>query len=174
VPGPAEQLLQLWQLGEPVDVDTFLGTVGRLNATELADVLRVDQRQRWNAGERILAESYFERFPDVCADADAAVDVLFQEFLLRQQTGECPDSKEYADRFPAYADMLESQIALQSALNGMDASLRATRATAQTVVFPADESTPSSTAVQAPSAGSFATACRPSWKFSRCCGSDCG
>jgi serine/threonine-protein kinase len=150
VPGPADQLLQRWQQGERVDVDTFVRTVGRLSATDLADVLRLDQRRRWNAGERILAENYFERFPDVCTDADAAVDVLFQEFLLRQQTGERPDSKEYAERFPAYADMLESQIALQSALDGMDASLRATRATAQTVVFPADDGMPSSKAVQAP------------------------
>ena len=56
--------------------------------------------------------------------------------------GECPGSKEYADRFPAYADMLESQIALQSALDDIDNSLRESRTSEQTVVFPADYSTP--------------------------------
>ncbi len=91
--GPAEQLFRLWQHGERVDLDTFLGTAGQLSAGELAAVLRVDQRQRWQAGERILAESYFERYPDLRTDAEAAVDVIFQEFLLRQQLGECPDSR---------------------------------------------------------------------------------
>ncbi len=79
------------------------------------------------------------------------MDVLFQEFLLRQQLGECPESKEYADRFPAYADILESQISLQSALDNIDISLRESRTSAQTVVFAADDSTQrTGPAVQAP------------------------
>jgi serine/threonine-protein kinase len=125
-----------------VDLNTFLETAGQLSAAELASLLRVDQRQRWMAGERVLAECYFECHPYVATDVEAAVDVIFQEFLLRQHLGERPEIKEYADRFPAYAVMLENQIALQSALDDMDASLRASRAAAQTIVFPADESTP--------------------------------
>ena len=92
-----------------------------------------------------------QRYPDLRTDAEAAVDVIFQEFLLRQHTGECPGSKEYADRFPAYADMLESQIALQSAFDDMDDSLRESRTSERTVVFPADDSTlRTGPAVQAP------------------------
>jgi hypothetical protein len=46
-------LLRLWQQGGTPDVAAFLAAVGSLSATELAAVLRVDQRQRWQPGGRL-------------------------------------------------------------------------------------------------------------------------
>ena len=68
----AEQLGQLWEQGRRPDVDAFLAQAGPLSPATLAAVLRVDQRGRWRAGERVPAEAYLQRYPALQTDADAA------------------------------------------------------------------------------------------------------
>jgi serine/threonine-protein kinase len=115
---PAERLWQLWQQGQRPDLDAFLAETGPLPAAELCAVLRIDQRQRWQAGERVLAESYLQRHPLVRGDAEAAIDLVFNELLLRNRLGERPDPAEYLRRFPEHADVLREQIALHQAMQG--------------------------------------------------------
>ncbi len=129
---PAERLLIRWQQGERVDVDTFLESTGQLSAGQLAAVLRLDQHRRWHSDDRFPVERYFERYPQLDADAEAAVDMIFHEFLLRERLGECPESGEYADRFPAYAGPLRDQIALHRALEDTDFARAATLSQALT------------------------------------------
>jgi WD40 repeat protein len=112
----AERLWRLWCRGERPDVDAFLAGAGPLPPAEVAAVLRVDQRQRWQTGERVPAESYLHHHPAVRADADSAVDLIHAEFLLRERHGEPPTPGEYLRRFPEYADRLGPQIALHLAL----------------------------------------------------------
>ena len=38
------------------------------SASSLSDTLRKDQRERWRRGERVLVESYVERFPALASD----------------------------------------------------------------------------------------------------------
>src|SRR5262245_34512214 len=78
---PAARLLALWQLGRQPDVDEFLAGSGSLALAQVAAVLRVDQRQRWQAGARVATEDYLRRHPEIEADAEAAVDLIFNEFL---------------------------------------------------------------------------------------------
>jgi serine/threonine-protein kinase len=120
---PAERLWQQWQQGQRPDVDAFLAQAGPLSPDEVAAVLRVDQRQRWQAGERVLAESYLERHPEVRADPEPAIDLVFNEFLLRVGRGERPDKEDYLRRFPEYADILREQIALHQAIEGGPSAL---------------------------------------------------
>ena len=120
---PSEELGRLWERGARDDVDALLNAVGPLSATQLAEVLHVDQHHRWQAGERTTAETYLKRFPDICTEADAVVDLIFHEYLLRERLGERPVSQEYLDRFPAYAQALESQIAFHSLLKNSDSPL---------------------------------------------------
>jgi serine/threonine-protein kinase len=79
-------------------------------------VLRVDQRQRWQAGERVTAEDYLRRYPAVAADPDGALDLVYAEFLLREGLGERPSAEEYRRRFPDHADTLQAQIDMHRAL----------------------------------------------------------
>src|SRR5262245_30150138 len=118
----AERLRQLWAAGRHPDVDAFLAGAGPLAGAALAAVLRVDQRQRWQAGERVPAEDYLRRHPDLVRSAEAAVDLIYAEFLLREQRGEQPAATEYADRFPAHADVLRGQIELHRGLAAVAAS----------------------------------------------------
>lgn len=114
---PAELLARRWEHGERIDLASFLKAAGPLSAAQLSAVIYVDQHQRWQTGERTSAESYLQRYPEVCADTEAALDLIFHEYLLREQEGEAPDSKQFAARFPEYADALESQIAFHRLLS---------------------------------------------------------
>ncbi len=53
-------------------------------------------------------------------DAEAAVDVIYQEFVLRRVRGESPRPEVYLRRFPAWADALIRQFAVDEALRPLD------------------------------------------------------
>jgi hypothetical protein len=50
-------------------------------AAQLVEMLCGLQRQRWQAGERVLAEAYLQEYPTLSVDADRAVELIFNEFL---------------------------------------------------------------------------------------------
>jgi hypothetical protein len=137
---PVERLWGLWQQGQRPDVDTFLAGAGPLAPARVAAALRVDQRQRWLSGERVPVEDYLRRHPAVRADRESALDLIFNEFLLREQLGEQPTADEYVERFPEYRDVLPAQVELYRAL-AADPSA-AGRAPAGTPTAPGGSVTP--------------------------------
>jgi hypothetical protein len=119
-PDPAGQLERLWRQGEQPDVDAFLAPLGSLSPAALAAVLRVDQRQRWQAGQRVPAEEYLRRHPALNADPEAVLDLIFHEYLLRDRAAERPSAEEYLGRFPQHASTLAKQIDLHRAVAAGD------------------------------------------------------
>jgi eukaryotic-like serine/threonine-protein kinase len=113
---PAYQLWQLWQRGERPDVGEFLAGQEGLSLTQCLGVLRVDQQQRWLHGERVTAEDYLQRCFFLHDHAEQALDLVYCEFLLREQLGEAPELDEYAARFPQFAEPLRLQVELHRAL----------------------------------------------------------
>jgi serine/threonine-protein kinase len=142
-PDAAEQLWQLWRRGQRPEVDAFLARAGPLSPDRVAAVLRVDQRERWQAGEHILAEMYLQRHPQLQAETETAVDLIFNEFLLREKLGERPGPEEYLRRFPEYGSILGPQIELHRAL-GLGTATFSGRAAAGTpgVAFPGSAAWP--------------------------------
>jgi serine/threonine protein kinase len=114
---PDRQLWFRWRKGERPDVQAFLAGIGSLSAEQIAAVLIVDQWERWTTGERVPAESYLRDFPVLSSSADAAFDVVYGEFLLRERLGESPQRDEFARRFPAFADRLDRQVQLHQAVS---------------------------------------------------------
>src|SRR5437867_8492248 len=104
--GPAGQLRQRWRQGQRPDVDAFLAQAEPLSLEQAVEVLRLDQRERWQIGERVPAEAYLEHYPALRAHPEAAVDLIYYEFFLRERCGEQPDLEEYCQRFPEHADVL--------------------------------------------------------------------
>jgi WD40 repeat protein len=94
----------------------FLAATGELPTAQLADVLAVDQRQRWQRGERVPVSIYLEKYPALQHDAECALLLVYGEFLLREELGEAPALEEYRQRYPQYASRLEEQIRLHRAL----------------------------------------------------------
>jgi hypothetical protein len=111
-----EQLWRLWEQGQRPDVNTLLDKAGPLSPAQVAVVLRADQRHRWPVGERVPVEKYLQDHPELHADPDGAIDLIFNEYLLREKQGERPDPSEFMQRFPEYAAVLQAQIELHQAL----------------------------------------------------------
>jgi serine/threonine-protein kinase len=113
---PARKLSSLWRRGQRPRVADFLAEAGVRDPARIVTVLRVDQWERWRRGERVPAESYLDAFPAVKDDPERAIDVVFAEYLLREQLGEAPTLAEYAGRFPQYADQFQLQLELHQAM----------------------------------------------------------
>lgn len=73
-----------------------------------------EQRRRWSDGDRTPVESYLRAGPNL--DADAALDLIYQEVVLRESAGEKPTLEEYLKRFPAYERELRRQFDLHKIL----------------------------------------------------------
>jgi serine/threonine protein kinase/Tfp pilus assembly protein PilF len=117
---PAEsvcrRLERLWDAGQQPDVSQLLAEAGPLAVAEVARALTLDQWRRWHVGERISAEDYLERFPQVAAAPDAAVELIYGEMLVREELGEQPAAEEYLSRFPRWAEGLRQQLQLHQDL----------------------------------------------------------
>jgi hypothetical protein len=85
-------------------------TPGSLSPLELVARLRADQRQRRQQGEPVSAEEYRQRVPELRTNAEAFLDLVFSEFLLRRELGEAPTLEEYARRFPDFERDLREQL----------------------------------------------------------------
>jgi tRNA A-37 threonylcarbamoyl transferase component Bud32 len=99
---PAQRLLDLWARGSPPALEEFLAAAGPLGRDDLVAVLRADQAERWQRGERRPAEAYLALPEVAAAGTDVALDVIFSEVILRQDLNETPTVAEYIRRFPAF------------------------------------------------------------------------
>src|SRR5439155_16544892 len=117
--GAAQELWELWRQGHRPNVSDFVARAGELTPAELVRVLRVDQRQRWQAAERVAVEDYLQTFPILRTAIDEALDLIYAEFLLRQELGESPSSEEYLQRFPFIASQLQRQLKLDEAIQDL-------------------------------------------------------
>jgi hypothetical protein len=61
-------------------------------------VLRVDQAERCLLGQWVPSEDYLESFPAVRDHTPAAIDLIFAEYLLREEHGERPPLEEFLRR----------------------------------------------------------------------------
>ncbi|MBI3840282.1 MAG: serine/threonine protein kinase [Planctomycetia bacterium] len=84
--------------------------------SQLAAELCADLTARWRANERIPAEHYLHAHPQLTADPESALDVIYTEFLLRIELGERPTDAEYRRRFPQYDRQLSNHFELEQAL----------------------------------------------------------
>src|SRR5262245_53721011 len=109
----------LWARGEQPDVRSFLALLQAdgVGLDDLLAVLRVDQRRRWLAGDRVAVAAYLRDFPSLAGDSEAVFELVYNEILIREEIGECPDPREYAAAFPLLAGRLRLQLEVHEALS---------------------------------------------------------
>src|SRR5262245_49820312 len=100
----ADQYRKLLAHNIQLKLENFLKTTGPLAVADLAAVVRLDQEYHWRAGIGPRAENYFERFPQLRADAGTAIQLIEAEFHLRRAGGERLTAAGFAARFPDFAD----------------------------------------------------------------------
>jgi serine/threonine protein kinase len=87
-----------------------LGVDGDVPCGSAAERLGIDlareMRRHWRAGERIGAEEFLSRRPEVSQSPQAAVELIYEEYCLRQAAGEDGVEQDLLNRFPQWAGPL--------------------------------------------------------------------
>jgi eukaryotic-like serine/threonine-protein kinase len=107
--------------------------------TELVGALRDEQRARWNAGDRVTAESVLDKNPSVRDDAECALEFVYGEVLLREALGEFPSLDEYSERFPGLIERLGPLFEVHRALESGRLLEQTARVTPQQKTFSGDQ-----------------------------------
>jgi serine/threonine protein kinase/Flp pilus assembly protein TadD len=74
---------------------------------DLVDGLAAEMADAWARGERLPAEHYLDRHPELLALPEEAMRLIYEEVCLRQELGEEVAAEELARRFPRWAGELE-------------------------------------------------------------------
>ena len=93
-------------------------------ARELWDKIRAKRRESWTAGQRVRVETIVQKLPALALDPTVLAELAFQEFCLREEQGEKPQTDHFVERFPTCALLLEQMLAkhLDAALGGSGVS----------------------------------------------------
>ena len=104
-----EAFIERWDAWNGVDaprMHTLLPEVGETRRVALIELIKVDLEYRWvkhNLPLRI--EDYLREFPELNAEAPP-VDLLYEEFHVRRESGLNVDPHEFLQRFPQQATEL--------------------------------------------------------------------
>jgi tetratricopeptide (TPR) repeat protein len=104
------------ELPRSADIREKLARDGDLTATQVADLLLADQLARWQRGQRVPAEAYLQLHPALTPASPEAFDLVFHEFVLRQDRQEAPSPAEFLWRFPQFAERFQRQLAVHNGL----------------------------------------------------------
>src|SRR5262249_52365095 len=77
---------------------------------------RADQRERWRRGKPVPAETYLQWCPALAEDTERALELIYGEYVLREELGQAPALADYVRRFPQHAERLRQQVELRRAL----------------------------------------------------------
>ena len=88
-----------------------------LTNSERVRRLRDEQRRQWLAGEPRMAETLLAAHPELAADSEACLDIIYSELCLREELGQSPSEEEYLQRFPDLATELQPLFDVHRALD---------------------------------------------------------
>src|SRR5262245_40503206 len=91
------------------------------------DLQRVcaDLERRLGAGEACSADTIFAAHPEFAATADAALEVIYTEFVAREHLGQRPAPDDFCARFPQWRDGLEQLFQIHVAVGDNSAAVSA-------------------------------------------------
>lgn len=87
---------------------------------ELTEMLRGDQRLRWQQGQRVPVEAYFEHYPQLQSDTAAIRELILGELRLRRELGASFDLDELKRRFPDDAEWVTAQVLRLNRIDSRD------------------------------------------------------
>ncbi len=82
--------------------------------------------RRLRGGETQVAEELLAVDPDIAAEEDLAIELIYTEFVTLEELGTDPSAQEMLDRFPQWRGRLERLLEVHDALGG-DAEIDLTR-----------------------------------------------
>src|SRR5262249_42763315 len=94
--------------------DASTASDGRL----VLDLVR-DQQNRWRSGDPVPVEAYLRQHPGLRADSDGLMDLICNEWVLREELGEKIILDEYVRRFPDMEQPLRMQWEVRNVCRAM-------------------------------------------------------
>ncbi len=141
----ARKYEQAWRdsdhAGKRPNLHIYLGEAGNAQdepGARLA-LLRADMALRWETGEKVGAQWYLDRYPEL--GEDTVVALVYEEFCLREEDDEHPEPAEYLSRYAQVAQPLARVLQIHDLVgSGTPVTLgtcsTADGATAGNAVFP--------------------------------------
>ncbi len=81
----------------------------------LIELIKTDLEYRYlHAEQRRLVEQYVSEFPELCVNDQLPCDLIYEEFRIRQHSGEMVDRSEYERRFPQHWPELQRLLQIES------------------------------------------------------------
>ena len=68
--------------------------------THVLDDLQAEQRQCWQAGQRVLVESFVSRHPELASRRQDVIELVVAEIRLRRATANSPSGPNTSAAFP--------------------------------------------------------------------------
>jgi tRNA A-37 threonylcarbamoyl transferase component Bud32 len=112
-----------WRSGDAPDIGSIVGRVPLTDRTALLhELVRVDLEFRWkhNAGHAIngsrrsiepyAIEDYVARIPELGAVCELPLDLIVEEYRVRQRWGDRPGAAEFLGRFPDRTNELAAEL----------------------------------------------------------------
>jgi len=76
----------------------------------LAELIKADLRLRFDHGQSPTVASYLEQFPKLCQTDSRVLSLIYEEFCLREESGDAPDVESFCGRYPRWKDSLIAQL----------------------------------------------------------------
>lgn len=111
-----EKFVTEWESTQrPPTIDAFAPVAPvELRRLTLAELVKVDLEYRWKTTQyRRTLEDYLQDFPELSAGEGLPVDLIYEEFHIRQQAGDLVVPHQYYERFPERQDQLRRLMATQ-------------------------------------------------------------
>jgi serine/threonine protein kinase len=80
------------------------------SAEDLVERIKEELRAGFAHGERPAARDYLERLPLLREDHSVALSLIYEEFCLLEEAGECLEPEDFCRRYPRWKDSLELQL----------------------------------------------------------------
>ncbi|MBI1831524.1 MAG: protein kinase [Planctomycetes bacterium] len=103
-------------MNDPDITSSLPSQSGAGESTPLVVRLLAAQRQSWQDGEPIPIEALLARHPELADNANAILDLIAHELVLRQECAEKPTLEEYVQRFPKWAAQIKIQFEVERAI----------------------------------------------------------
>lgn len=121
-------------------VETLTPELGATLAQKRPDYLHLF-RQHWRDGQSLPVEEFLAQHPAARDDVELALDLIYAEFVMRQERGAAPAVEAFLERFPGHRGRLELLLSLDRALLSQ-ANGSAEADTLAARVIPEDETAP--------------------------------
>jgi serine/threonine protein kinase len=103
-------LEEQWRHGEPALERCWVEYDPGGTMSVLAALIKADLRCRFLRGRRPTVNEYLEQFPPLREASERVVSLIYEEFCLREETGEHPDAETFCERYAPWRDSLALQL----------------------------------------------------------------